>query len=1385
MNTVEEDINPVSRWLGKLTIKLPHGVLMIGALALVFVLFYQAQKFVVTASRVVAAKQTEIQRATMSDEVSVHAAGRGNPWINLSDGHALITPYSGPAELTQILERNEARPLSLCSADFDEDGVPDLISGYAGPNGGIITLLRGNVDSIYPNSPEAQQRKAEEIFTDAPFLSPAFVFGVPEAPDFIGAGDFDGDGHWDVVTAARWTSKLYLMSGDGKGGLRETKRIGLPGEATAMIVGEINRSDGLDDIVVGIRGEAGAKALVFEGPEGALRAKPEEFALPAEATSLALGQLDDEYAHDLAIASDKELLIVHGRDRKLSWDAARQTEVGPAEIERRAFSQKIQSIAIGAFTRSQTGEIALLFRDRQIKVLIDATKREDRAEALLRTLGDESPQTPITPKRRDPLSPPSSVSSTNEQNLRVENNLKKKQPVAAWTAQTLAKGLPLRETQVICVRVSSSPVDSLLAIGEAADGITIVVAGQQREKRRVDAVDLNEETIQATLSVGESAVAVAPMRLNKDALSDLVVLHKGSTAPSVMQSVPQSILVVTHTNDSGPGSLRDLITQANNIAGADEIRFNIPGSAVKTISPLSPLPQITEAVMIDGYTQPATFQNSLATGNNVVLLIELNGSNAGAGAQGIRIQNGSSVVRGLVVNQFPDVGIICTANGNNRVEGCFIGTDASGTQDLGNLNEGIRISVGSSDNTIGGSAAAARNVISGNATGIRIDSANLLDSPTARNLLINNYIGTNAAGTGSVGNSAGVSISGSNSNVLGGSNSTHRNLISGNSGTGIEIAGSDGNGSSNLIQGNYIGTNIAGTSAISNGDDGIFLGTPNNTVGGTTTATRNLISGNQLTGVDIQFSSASANKVQGNYIGTNIAGTSAISNEFGIFIADSANNIVGGAIISARNLLSGNALDGILIDGQKSSGNLVQGNYIGTNATGTVALANGGRGIDVQSSSNNTLGGLTTVPGTPPGNLISGNNSSGINIGGNIESDLGPASNNAIQGNCIGTNAAGTAAIPNAVNPPGSSPFIIALQGGVRLAGTIDNPVGGLSENARNVISGNKGHGISVSVFLENSKGTIFFGDKGTIIQGNYIGTDISGASALGNDKSGILLDAGTVLNRIESSRIAFNGESGVSLPNKSAETKDTTGNAIIANQIYSNRILGIDIGNDGLPDMNDDRDLDTGPNNRQNYPVLLSASSLAGGFTTKGKVVAAAAFSVSGTFNSMPNSTFSLQFYFGSNCAGSGSQFTGFLPIPLGSLPSVPTDSNGNASFTFPFDFPSGVSSGFVNSTATDSTGSTSEFSECFAVTNVNPMRITSACKGDGKQLIINGSGFVDGAKVFLNGGAEKTTFVSSTQVIAFKAGKRAVTGDTLKVRNPDSAETPVVNYTRTNCSP
>src|SRR5260370_5999375 len=170
-----------------------------------------------------------------------------------------------------MLAGNTAQPAALAAADFDEDGVPDLACGYRIRNGGLVTVQRGNVDAIYPNAPEAQRRKGSGEFTDEPFLSPARIFELPEPPHFLFAGDFDADGHWDLVAGALGSAKLYFLRGDGHGGFAPPEAISLPGAITAMTGGEVNRPDGLTDVVVAVRAESGPRLLGFQGPEGRLR----------------------------------------------------------------------------------------------------------------------------------------------------------------------------------------------------------------------------------------------------------------------------------------------------------------------------------------------------------------------------------------------------------------------------------------------------------------------------------------------------------------------------------------------------------------------------------------------------------------------------------------------------------------------------------------------------------------------------------------------------------------------------------------------------------------------------------------------------------------------------------------------------------------------------------------------------------------------------------------------------------------------------------------------------------------------------------------------------------------------------------------------------------
>jgi hypothetical protein len=290
------------------------------------------------------------------------------------------------------------------------------------------------------------------------------------------------------------------------------------------------------------------------------------------------------------------------------------------------------------------------------------------------------------------------------------------------------------------------------------------------------------------------------------------------------------------------------------------------------------------------------------------------------------------------------------------------------------------------NNIIGGTSVAERNVISGNTTGVRITGSG--------NTLEGNYIGTNAAGTAALPNGTGVRIEqAGQDNTIGGNSAAERNVISGNDfGVVISGVGTDGN----TVKGNYIGINAAGTAIIPDTVKGVVIegGAQNNIIGGSSAGDRNVISGNGI-GVDIENAGTSGNTVKGNYIGTNAAGTAAVANGYGVGLGSGAqNNIIGGSNAAERNVISGNNLAGVLVASTGTNGNAVKGNYIGTDAAGTAALPNN-RGVYMaQGAQNNTIGG--TAAGE--GNLIAFNTSDGVQV-----SDTA-TTGNTIRGNSIHSN---------------------------------------------------------------------------------------------------------------------------------------------------------------------------------------------------------------------------------------------------------------------------------------------------------------------------------------------------------------------------------------------
>jgi uncharacterized repeat protein (TIGR01451 family)/CSLREA domain-containing protein len=338
------------------------------------------------------------------------------------------------------------------------------------------------------------------------------------------------------------------------------------------------------------------------------------------------------------------------------------------------------------------------------------------------------------------------------------------------------------------------------------------------------------------------------------------------------------------------------------LSSPNTIDFAIPGMGVQVIRPTTNLPTITAPVIIDGYSQPGASANTnpITQADNAVLRIQIDGAADIGSSQGfgLTLGAGDSTVRGLVVSNFSMHGIVLAGSGGNRIAGNFIGTDASGTVAMPNASFGLLVS--GSDNTIGGTAAADRNVISGNGNGGAYLTFTNQNIPTAtRTRFQGNFIGTDATGTKSLGSQlAGVNIGAATDTTIGGTTLPERNVISGNVQYGIIVANVRA-----LIQGNLIGTDITGTVAVPNSTGITATSAQDTTIGGTVPGAGNIISGNRGFGLDLGDSSG--NLVQGNIIGSDATGTIDLGNGgSAIRLARATASMIGGTTAGAGNIIA-------------------------------------------------------------------------------------------------------------------------------------------------------------------------------------------------------------------------------------------------------------------------------------------------------------------------------------------------------------------------------------------------------------------------------------------------------------------------------------------------
>jgi hypothetical protein len=615
----------------------------------------------------------------------------------------------------------------------------------------------------------------------------------------------------------------------------------------------------------------------------------------------------------------------------------------------------------------------------------------------------------------------------------------------------------------------------------------------------------------------------------------LTLLVAGAICASIASAEPALTVTVNDSGDStnacattgaGTCTLRDAITFANAHSGAN-IDFNISGAGVHTIAPASALPAIVATMTIDGYTQPGASANTNGPTQGTNAVILIE-IDGTIGFDGLDLQPGGdgSVIRGLAINRSSEACIAISGGSGSTIEGNFLGSDP----------------------------------------------------------------------TGMVAHACGYGIlqQGNPTNItIGGTSPAARNLISGNGATQIEWGFNSGGGSGHMIQGNLVGTDATGTAALPGATgEGIILtgNTSNTTIGGTTPAARNVVSGNHVNGIRTEIASG-------------------------------------------------------------TGGVVVEGNYVGTDATGTVAVGNGATGVTIEGAGV-TIGGSAAGAG----NLISGN-ASGIEV---------YISGGSIQGNLIGTDVTG----------------LLPL--------------------------GNTGRGVDV------------FGAGSTVIGGTSAG---------------------------EGNTIAFNGGSGVVVYSFGG---DQSGVTVRGNSIRDNAGIGIDLGNDGVT-PNDLGDGDTGANGLQNFPVVSGVS------------FGVANTTVDGLLNSTASTTFDLDFYANPPCSNFPQEFLQGETY-LGSAQAT-TDGSGNALFHVTTLAPTAAGSP-ISITATDPSGNTSEFSQRLPFS----VNIRSGPPAGGTAITISGTNFLANAVVSVGGQAATGVDVTSyTSISATTPALTPGTANDIVVTNTD----------------
>jgi CSLREA domain-containing protein/fimbrial isopeptide formation D2 family protein/uncharacterized repeat protein (TIGR01451 family) len=538
-------------------------------------------------------------------------AGSASAGAALLGGHAALAPAA-------------AQPLALITGDVDEDGIADLLVGYAGH----ISIQRGNLDAFAPQSDASFQAIAHGQFP-APFLAQSSTLATPVNPDFMAVGHFTASGHNDLVIAAKGGSALVVFTGDGKGNFTAPQKVNLPGGVTAMLGGYLGHATGFNQIIVGINGNSGAELAVFNGSKDGLDPVA-AFPLSGAASNLNFGDFGDGN-NDLAFLAGGKVQILRGSTMNLQQISLPITA---------------SALAVGSFVidRALGLQLALLTSDGTIHIAAH-NEFDPRAYTAdeLKALGQSG-------KLRTKPNPllPAKVFPVNGWKIVEDIN----------AAATFAAGQP---PVLFRTRISDHQMDDVMVLNGSTGQLVVVQHPDVPQGATTFA-----PAVLSTRPYSGNPLAAIPARTNIDGRHGIVSIHQGESTPSVLMPLPDPTFTVNTTADTvtpgacaaatpGQCSLREAIIEANATAGTDTIivptgtyTLTRPRNAADHHTSQQGTLEVQDSVNIVGAGQTTTIiQGGATLATSVDKVISFNQdidffTNASVSVSNLTIQNGNN-----------------------------------------------------------------------------------------------------------------------------------------------------------------------------------------------------------------------------------------------------------------------------------------------------------------------------------------------------------------------------------------------------------------------------------------------------------------------------------------------------------------------------------------------------------------------------------------------------------------------------------------------------------------------------------------------------------------------------------------------------------------------